>query len=484
MSLFAQLENSFLHMYPLQNSFHSMIVQLLLSVIFLIFTNNIRYFNTFCRQIFYALSIHRKFKVILNGNIIEDKHDITSKLSTKMKALIYHINANCITNNQLKKLIEISFRNYYNNYSTENVNIETEFLIDQSYPIEISKDLFCMIEISRENHLEQKKIYKVHAITATIFSSKMNVYQISKTLSNIEQQYLRFLRNKIHDSIYCFQYTKDDDYGIPQYNTSTFSSTKTFDNLVFQHKNDLKSRIDFFNSNSQFYNKLGIPYTLGMLFYGSPGTGKTSTIKAIANYTKRHIISIPMTKLNKYSSLRRILLDENIGDFTIPHNQRLYIFEEVDCNGMERFIKKRDDHQETMILKDIFSKINDSQTDKVKLIQPKQKQDDEITLGAFLELIDGITEASGRMLIMTTNNDPEKFDDALLRPGRIDIKVEFHKCSQDDIAQLYKLWFDIELSNDIILSLKDNTYSPAELGEIFIRNMNNPRDVLKLITQG
>jgi chaperone BCS1 len=47
-----------------------------------------------------------------------------------------------------------------------------------------------------------------------------------------------------------------------------------------------------------------------------------------------------------------------------------------------------------------------------------------ITLSAFLNIIDGLTAQEGHVLIMTTNAI-EKRDDALLRPGRVDLKVEF-----------------------------------------------------------
>jgi len=45
-----------------------------------------------------------------------------------------------------------------------------------------------------------------------------------------------------------------------------------------------------------------------------------------------------------------------------------------------------------------------------------------------LNVLDGILEIDGRMLIITTNY-PEKIDEALLRPGRIDIKIELKEAT-------------------------------------------------------
>lgn len=42
---------------------------------------------------------------------------------------------------------------------------------------------------------------------------------------------------------------------------------------------------------------------LGFLLYGPPGTGKTSFIKALAQYTKRSVMSIPLTKIRTNQEL-------------------------------------------------------------------------------------------------------------------------------------------------------------------------------------
>ena len=51
--------------------------------------------------------------------------------------------------------------------------------------------------------------------------------------------------------------------------------------------NDLDNFLE--TATSTWYAKHGIPYKRPYLFYGAPGTGKTSTIAAMAGYTKRNI---------------------------------------------------------------------------------------------------------------------------------------------------------------------------------------------------
>lgn len=60
-----------------------------------------------------------------------------------------------------------------------------------------------------------------------------------------------------------------------------------------------------------------------------------------------------------------------------------------------------------------------------------------ISLSALLNIIDGVAASEGRILIMTTNH-LEKLDEALIRPGRIDMIVKFDLASTEMIATLFR----------------------------------------------
>ena len=53
-------------------------------------------------------------------------------------------------------------------------------------------------------------------------------------------------------------------------------------------------------------------------------------------------------------------------------------------------------------------------------------------------VFDGLLEMPGRIIIITTNH-PEKIDKALLRPGRIDRKIEFKKCTSNNYSLFVQL---------------------------------------------
>merc|ERR1712177_190528 len=65
----------------------------------------------------------------------------------------------------------------------------------------------------------------------------------------------------------------------------------------------------------------------------------------------------------------------------------------------------------------------------------------KLTLATLLEVLDGVMEMDGRMLVITTNY-PEKLDKALIRPGRIDMKVRFGKCTRECITQMYEHYLE------------------------------------------
>jgi mitochondrial chaperone BCS1 len=101
---------------------------------------------------------------------------------------------------------------------------------------------------------------------------------------------------------------------------------------------------------------------------------------------------------------------------------------------------------------------------------------DELTLSCILNTIDGILEQNGRILIITTNYK-DKLDSALLRPGRIDMKINFTKCTDIMMRNIIENFYNKKLSKDI--KLIDDKYTPAEIVEKCFNNPNNMESVIK-----
>lgn len=66
-----------------------------------------------------------------------------------------------------------------------------------------------------------------------------------------------------------------------------------------------------------------------------------------------------------------------------------------------------------------------------------------ISLSGLLNAIDGVASHEGRVLIMTTNK-PETLDDALIRPGRVDLQVAFTNATQEQARELFERMYEAD----------------------------------------
>lgn len=215
------------------------------------------------------------------------------------------------------------------------------------------------------------------------------------------------------------------------------------------------------------------------MFHGEPGTGKTSAIKALAKYTERHIVIVPVKKINTAEQLQKVFLNERINGIKVPMSKRLYVFEEIDCSQWKNIVTARQyQHQQQREAEALDNKQTNRMDELAELmmvamdpnatepLKCKRETQFDLTLGDILELLDGMVEMPNRMIIMTTNH-PEHLDPALLRPGRIDLLIRFKKLTRQNILDMYKLWFDTDVPVQYADKIKDYTFSQAELGNLF-----------------
>lgn len=114
---------------------------------------------------------------------------------------------------------------------------------------------------------------------------------------------------------------------------------------------------------------------------------------------------------------------------------------------------------------------NDNEGDKRGAIEAQKDLNRElINLSYVLNLLDGVLETPGRILIMTSNY-PEKLDRALVRPGRVDVKIEFGNASKVMIKDIIKHFY--ALSDNVEIHIPDNLdwkFSPAKIIEACCNN--------------
>jgi SpoVK/Ycf46/Vps4 family AAA+-type ATPase len=248
-----------------------------------------------------------------------------------------------------------------------------------------------------------------------------------------------------------------------------WQSNVTFDNRFFTGKKEILDKIQFFLNNEDWYKDRGIPYTLGILLWGEPGCGKTGFIKALMNLTKRHGIDIKLSKKFDMNSLREVICDDEINsDIIIPQNNRILLFEDIDAMG--DVVKDRDLPKEQSEI-DINAKIKEALFNNTKKNSRRGSLEDESicpepsndnnNLSYFLNILDGLHECPGRIIIMTTNK-PEYLDKALVRPGRIDFKINMTKATLEDIKDILEFYWKEDI-NTIIPENWEQKLSHAQI---------------------
>ena len=317
-------------------------------------------------------------------------------------------------------------------------------------------------------------------IEIKLFSDSLKISQLNKWIDDVYEKYCIEKRNNLGNKRFYFnehpvepmRELDTNNTGVikyrwesaPKYLTfhiNEFSTSKSLSNVFGEHISELKERVNLFLNHPEWYHKRGIPYSLGILLHGLPGCGKTSTIKAIAKDTNRHLINLSLKRFTTQRQLLDLFQNEILHvlapdgsaiTYSIPLDQRIYVIEDIDC--LSEIVKQR---------------TPDS--------SPKS-DDPSLNLSFLLNLLDGVLETPGRILIITTNH-VDMLDKALIRPGRIDVNIRFDLSKRELILDMINNFYSSNLTiNDIPESL-EKVFTPAEVIESLCLNYNNYRNGLQ-----
>ena len=173
---------------------------------------------------------------------------------------------------------------------------------------------------------------------------------------------------------------------------------------------------DFFKSNNDIF-----------LLKGYAGSGKTSLIKALAGHIDRSLCLIPLTYTENMSKALQKIPGESIA-----------VIEDIDtCGEIHKRKKENKDVSKEGLIEPTIKPVTETNMESM------MSRFSNLGMSSLLNAIDGAITIHGRILIMTTNHK-EKIDEALLRPGRVDLQMEIG-------------YFTMELFKQFILSFFPNT---------------------------
>ncbi|KAG8906202.1 hypothetical protein FRB99_007418 [Tulasnella sp. 403] len=242
-------------------------------------------------------------------------------------------------------------------------------------------------------------------LVLTLYTRKRAI--LDELIENAHAQYMRKSKPRlvVHGTDHCGSWCQ-----------TTTKARRPLDSLILPNgvKEMLLNDAKEFLRSEAWYAEAGIQHKRGYLLYGPPGTGKSSTIHALAGELDLEIYSLSLAANGlDDAGLSRLIAS------TPAHS--MILIEDIDCAFPSR---------------EELEKQKEAKASGITLAETKSS----ITLSGLLNVIDGVSSEEGRLLFATTNY-VNRLDPALLRPGRMDVKIHYKMSTRDQIINLFKRFY-------------------------------------------
>jgi hypothetical protein len=198
------------------------------------------------------------------------------------------------------------------------------------------------------------------------------------------------------------------------------------------HLDGITADLRQFLASETRYATYGIPWTRGYLFHGPPGTGKTSTARALSASLGLDVYFLSLSDLDNDAALNQL-----IGQ--VPPRAVL-LLEDVD---VAHAATDRDDTRKG------------------------------VTLSGVLNALDGVVTPHGLIKVLTTN-DRTQLDPALIRPGRADYEIEMTYLVPEQMTRLVDMLTGIPLDPSTVPTYDWPRITAAEVVGAVTEHMHNP----------
>ena len=103
--------------------------------------------------------------------------------------------------------------------------------------------------------------------------------------------------------------------------------------------------------------------------------------------------------------------------------------------------------------------------------QQRSKADSavKVSYSGFINALDGVAAHEGSVVFLTTNH-PERIDEAAIRSGRVDFRLELTRCDRDQLARMCRKFFDDEAAASRFAdAVEADRWSPAQVQERLLK---------------
>ncbi|VDK44617.1 unnamed protein product [Cylicostephanus goldi] len=200
---------------------------------------------------------------------------------------------------------------------------------------------------------------------------------------------------------------------------------------------EMKESVELPLTHPEYYEEMGITAPKGVILYGPPGTGKTLLAKAVANSTAATFIRATGADLVQKNSGDGAKLVRELFKMARDNAPSIVFLDEIDAVGTKRYDTSSRGEQEV-----------------------------QRTLLELLNQLDGF-ESRGDVKVILATNRIDVLDSALLRPGRIDRKIELPKPDDKTRQRIFSIHTSgMNLAKDVTFDLvmsKEKEMSGAEI---------------------
>ncbi len=216
-----------------------------------------------------------------------------------------------------------------------------------------------------------------------------------------------------------------------EWTRARLGNNRKLDSVVLKagQKEAVLGDLERFFAARERYETLGIPWRRGYLLYGPPGTGKTSLVTALASELSLNVCVLSLASPN--------VTDEKIGNLlaSVPRRSVILI-EDVDA-----------------------------------FFQQRSKADTgvKVSYSGFINALDGVAAHEGSVVFLTTNH-PQLIDEAAIRSGRVDFRMELGLCDRSQLERMFRKFFDDEAAAVRFAdAVAADRWSPAQVQERLLK---------------
>jgi chaperone BCS1 len=219
-----------------------------------------------------------------------------------------------------------------------------------------------------------------------------------------------------------------------EWTRARLGNNRKLDSVVLKagQKEAILDDLNRFFASHERYETLGIPWRRGYLLYGPPGTGKTSLVTALASELSLNVCVLSLASPN--------VTDEKIGNLlsSVPRRSVILI-EDVDA-----FFQQR----------------------------TKADAQVKVSYSGFINALDGVASHEGSVVFLTTNH-PDRIDEAAIRSGRVDFRLELGLCDRDQLQRMFCKFFDDAAAAERFADrVAAGRWSPAQVQERLLNAAN------------